>query len=125
MWRVAISSKNIREPSWEENFLKVNGSRYWSLSESDSNINPILRLSYHNLPSNLKRCFAYCSIFPKGYKFNKNKLINLWMAEGLLKFCGGDESEEELGNKFFDDLESISFVQEQPYLWGDKRFLHA
>jgi len=44
------------------------------------------------------------------------------MAEGLLKFRGGDKSEEELGNEFFDDLESISFFQEQPYLWGDKRF---
>ncbi|AES69324.1 putative P-loop containing nucleoside triphosphate hydrolase, leucine-rich repeat domain, L [Medicago truncatula] len=84
----------------------------WHLSKGDDEINPVLRLSYHNLPSNLKRCFAYCSIFPKGYEFEKDELIKLWMAEGLLKCCKRDKSEEELGNEFFDDLESISFFQQ-------------
>jgi Leucine-rich repeat (LRR) protein len=33
------------------------------------------------------------------------------MAEGLLKCCGTDTSEEELGNDIFNDLESMSFFQ--------------
>jgi len=83
----------------------------WQLLDGDNKINPVLRLSYHNLPSNRKRCFAYCSIFPKGYGFKKDELIRLWMAEGLLKCCGRDKREEELGNEIFSDLESISFFQ--------------
>jgi len=102
---------------------KILETDLWCLSESDSSINPILRLSYHNLPSNLKRCFAYCSIFPKGYKSDKNKLINLWMAEGLLKCCIKDKNEEELGNEFFNDLESISFFQQSIYFGGNKSFV--
>jgi len=81
------------------------------LAEFGFNMIPILRMSYLNLSSNLKHCFAYCSIFPKGYEFEKGELIKLWMTEGLLKCCGRDKSEEELGNELFDDLVSISFFQ--------------
>ncbi|GAU20835.1 hypothetical protein TSUD_120270 [Trifolium subterraneum] len=89
----------------------------------DNNINPLLRLSYLNLPSNVKRCFAYCSIFPKGYEFDKGGLIKLWMAEGLLKCWGRDNSEEELGNEFFHNLVSISFFQQSVMpTWAGKYY---
>ncbi|KAK2386145.1 putative disease resistance RPP13 protein [Trifolium repens] len=95
-----------------DEWCKILESDMWHVSECDDKINSVLRLSYHNLSSNLKRCFAFCSIFPKGYKFQKDQLIKLWMAEGLLKCSGTDKREEELGDKFFDDLESISFFQQ-------------
>ncbi|XP_045819773.1 putative disease resistance protein At3g14460 [Trifolium pratense] len=96
-------------------WFKILETDMWHVSKGDDEINPVLRLSYHNLPSHLKRCFAYCSIFPKGYEFQKDELVKLWMAEGLLKCCGRDKSEEELGNEFLDDLESISFFQQSVY----------
>ncbi|CAJ2638991.1 unnamed protein product [Trifolium pratense] len=95
-----------------DEWFKILEADMWHVSEGDEKINSVLRLSYHNLSSNLKRCFAFCSIFPKGYEFQKDQLIKLWMAEGLLKCSGRDKREEELGNKFFDDLESISFFQQ-------------
>jgi len=109
----------------EAEWFKILETDMWHVSKGGDEINSVLRLSYHNLPSDLKRCFAYCSIFPKGYKFEKDELIKLWMAEGLLKCCGRDKSEEELGIEFLDDLESISFFQQSLNYLGHKRlFMH-
>uniref|UniRef100_F6GYF5 Disease resistance RPP13-like protein 1 n=1 Tax=Vitis vinifera TaxID=29760 RepID=F6GYF5_VITVI len=44
----------------------------------------------------LARCFAYCSIFPKDYVFDKEKLVLLWMAEGFLDGSKRGEAVEEL-----------------------------
>ncbi|XP_058784899.1 putative disease resistance RPP13-like protein 1 [Vicia villosa] len=104
----------LRKKFSQHEWIKILETDMWCLSDVDNNINPVLRLSYHNLPSNQKRCFSFCSIFPKGSRFGKDESIKLWMAEGLLKCCGAGKSEEELGNEIFSDLESISFFQ-QPY----------
>ena len=74
---------------------------------------PALRLSYYHLPSHLKRCFACCSIFPKDYEMEKEKLILLWMAEGFCKNhqTKGRRRMEEIGELYFDELFSKSFFQ--------------
>ncbi|KAK2440161.1 hypothetical protein QL285_011603 [Trifolium repens] len=43
------------------------------------------------------------------------------MAEGLLKCCRGEKSEEELDNEIFGDLESISFFQKS---FSDEYVMH-
>ncbi|RHN66153.1 putative P-loop containing nucleoside triphosphate hydrolase, leucine-rich repeat domain, L [Medicago truncatula] len=106
--------RNFSQHEW----IKILETNMWRLSDGEHSINSVLRLSYHNLPSILKHCFSYCSIFPKGYEFEKGELIKLWMAEGLLKCCGSHKSEEELGNEIFGDLESISFFQRSNEDWN-------
>ncbi|KAL7204564.1 hypothetical protein ACSBR2_017606 [Camellia fascicularis] len=86
-------------------------SKVWDLPSKKNAILPALRLSYHHLPTNLKRCFAYCSIFPQDYEFDRKSLVLLWMAEGFLQQTDNFKSMEEVGSEYFDVLLSRSFFQ--------------
>ncbi|XP_057744598.1 putative disease resistance protein At3g14460 [Arachis stenosperma] len=92
---------------WE----KILRSDIWGFSTNDSKIVPALLVSYHQLPSYLKRCFVYCSLFPKDYHFEKDELILLWMAEDLLRLPKRGESLEEVGCKCFEELVSRLFFK--------------
>ncbi|KAK8598117.1 hypothetical protein V6N13_095508 [Hibiscus sabdariffa] len=94
-------------------------SNLWDLSNDDDNIVPALLLSYHYLPSHLKRCFAYCAIFPKDYDFEIENLVLLWMAEGLLSQPIRNKRLEDVGVEYFNNLRSRSFFQQS----GAKRRL--
>ena len=84
----------------------------WEMQNNDDvEILPSLWLSYRYLPPHLKRCFAYCSLFPHDYPFNKEELILLWRAENLLAIQKGQRP-EEVGENCFDDLVARSLFQE-------------
>ncbi|WKA01982.1 hypothetical protein VitviT2T_020224 [Vitis vinifera] len=87
----------VSHDAWE-NILT---SKIWDLPQDKSRVLPALKLSYNHLPSHLRKCFAYCSIFPKGYEFDKDELVQLWMAEG---FFEQTKEAEDLGSKYFYDL---------------------
>ncbi|XP_054816692.1 putative disease resistance protein At3g14460 [Prosopis cineraria] len=89
-------------------------SEIWE--EGKDIITSALRLSYHHLPFLFKRCFAYCSIFPKDYEFSKEHLIELWMAENF--FSAQQRKDlKVVGDQLFHDLLSRSFFQHSS---GDK-----
>ncbi|XP_034206424.1 putative disease resistance RPP13-like protein 1 isoform X2 [Prunus dulcis] len=92
---------------WEE----ILNNKLWSLS-NERDILPVLRLSYHYLPSHLKRCFAYCSILPNDYEFGEKQLILLWMAEGLIQQPPeANRQMEDLGHDYFQELLCRSLFQ--------------
>jgi Leucine-rich repeat (LRR) protein len=93
---------------WED----VLKNKIWDLPQVESEIAPALMLSYHHLPSHLKRCFAYCSVLPKDYLFEEKHLVLLWMAEGLLQPQEGKKQMEDLGSEYFRNLLSRSFFQQ-------------
>ncbi|TKY68414.1 putative disease resistance RPP13 protein 1 [Spatholobus suberectus] len=82
----------------------------WDLAEEESNILQTLRFSYNQLPSYLKRCFAYCSILPKGFEFEEKEIVLLWMAEGLLE-QQSQKQMEDVGHEYFQELLSASLFQ--------------
>ncbi|XP_021812980.1 putative disease resistance RPP13-like protein 1 [Prunus avium] len=94
-----------------EEWNNILNSNVWELPPEICNTIPALRLSYHYLPTHLKRCFAYCSIFPKGYEFQKEDIVLLWVAESLIPQAESEKRMEELTKKYFDDLLSRSFFQ--------------
>ncbi|XP_039019803.1 putative disease resistance RPP13-like protein 1 [Hibiscus syriacus] len=98
----------VNQGEWED----ILTSKIWDLPDKRTGIMPALRLSYLHLPSLLKRCFAYCAIFPKDNEFDKDELVLLWMAEGFLQQPRGGARMEDLGSKCFNELLSRSFFQQ-------------
>ncbi|XP_052151750.1 putative disease resistance RPP13-like protein 1 [Oryza glaberrima] len=74
--------------------------------------------SYQLLDEHVRRCFAYCSMFSHGYIFERGELVDLWMAEGFLKPTNADEQMEDVGQNYFDELVSCSFLQTRRDLDG-------
>ncbi|XWS74553.1 hypothetical protein CRYUN_Cryun01aG0008000 [Craigia yunnanensis] len=106
----ALLRTNLNQKAWEKILLK--GDQIWDPSENSSQyVIPALRLSYDHLPSRLKQCFAYCSIFPKGYEFREEEIVWLWMAEGFLSEMTDKKEMEELGGEYFQKLVTMSFFQ--------------
>ncbi|XP_039166807.1 putative disease resistance RPP13-like protein 1 [Eucalyptus grandis] len=94
---------------WEDTL----NNKIWDLPTAENDeVLPILKLSYVHLPSHLKRCFAYCAIFPKDYEIERDELVLLWMADGLLDGQKAKENNLRLGRNYFDELVSRSFLQQ-------------
>uniref|UniRef100_A0A803Q8J7 Uncharacterized protein n=2 Tax=Cannabis sativa TaxID=3483 RepID=A0A803Q8J7_CANSA len=108
--------RNMRD--WEF----VRDSELWNLDECKLGILPALKLSYYHLPLHLKRCFALCSIFPRNYEFEKERLILLWMAEGLIQ--SKLKVPEDVGNNYFTDLEWMSFFQKTSFDEDNRYKIH-
>ncbi|QHO22411.1 Putative disease resistance RPP13-like protein [Arachis hypogaea] len=94
---------------------KVLSSDIWQFSMTDSKIVPALLISYYHLPAHLKRCFVYCSLYPKDHEFDKGELILLWMAEDFLRPPRTGETLEEVGCECFDHLASRLFFKRVQY----------
>ncbi|XP_025801246.1 putative disease resistance protein RGA4 isoform X2 [Panicum hallii] len=88
----------------------IHKSELWELRQEEADILPALRLSYIYLPFHLKRCFSFCALFPKDYIFEKHRISEIWVAEGLVE-PQGDIPILEIGCQYFEDLASRSFFQ--------------
>ncbi|KAL2322309.1 hypothetical protein Fmac_026688 [Flemingia macrophylla] len=97
---------NVDEEEWN----RILNSNLWAHGD----VLPALRISYLHLPAHLKRCFAYCSIFPKQHLLDRKELILLWMAEGFLQQINREREMELAGHECFNELLSRSLIE------GDK-----
>jgi Leucine-rich repeat (LRR) protein len=102
-----LSSKNP-ETEWSS----FKNDELSKISQKENDILPTLKLSYDQLPSHLKHCFAYCSLFPKDYMIDKSTLIQLWMAQGFIKLSDQNRCLKDVGHEYFMDLLWRSFFQE-------------
>jgi disease resistance protein RPM1 len=79
-----------------EEWKRVNDQLSWELINNPrlGHIRNVLHLSYIYLPTHLKSCFLYCSLFPEDYIFHRKKLARLWIAEGFIEERGASTLEE-------------------------------
>ncbi|KAG0528881.1 hypothetical protein BDA96_05G050800 [Sorghum bicolor] len=84
-------------------------------SELESNpsleaLQRVVTLSYNHLPSHLKPCLLYFSIFPEDYEIKRSHLVHRWIAEGFVRAKIGTTI-DEVGKEYFDELISRSMIQ--------------
>ncbi|KAM1064626.1 hypothetical protein ACFX2A_029253 [Malus domestica] len=96
-----------------DEWLNFKDKKLSKISEEENNIIPTLQLSYDVLPSHLKHCFAYCSLFPLDYKISVQRLIKLWVAQGFIKSSNKKECLEDVAYKYYKELLCRSFFQEE------------
>ncbi|GLU07889.1 hypothetical protein SLE2022_248280 [Rubroshorea leprosula] len=103
----------LRDELNRNRWVEVLHSEMWEIPEGRKKILPALRLSYHHLPARLKRCFAYCALFPKDHEFCKDDLVLLWMAVGFVEQQrNGANQMKNMGDQYFCDLISRGLFQQ-------------
>ncbi|KAG8373772.1 hypothetical protein BUALT_Bualt11G0059900 [Buddleja alternifolia] len=110
----------MRYKSHESEWLAIQESEIWHLSDNENGILPALMLSYDNLLPQMRQCFVYCCIFPKDCEMEENQLIQLWMANGFIP----SEGQTDLlltGHLIFKELVWRSFFQDVKINYRGKR----
>ncbi|CAN6559353.1 unnamed protein product [Malus baccata var. baccata] len=94
----------MRNKTTRREWQDVLSSKMWGLKDVEQEVFQPLLLSYYDLAPEVKCCLLYCAIFPKDYEFDRDCLINLWMAQDYLNSLDGQA--------YFDNLVARSFFQD-------------
>ncbi|KAJ3679847.1 hypothetical protein LUZ60_016125 [Juncus effusus] len=95
----------------EQHWTEILESKLWQVEQREDDIIPALKLSYEHLPGHLKECFVYFALFPKDHRFEKDVLIQLWMAHGFIHQSGRNILLENSGADYIDEMLSRSFLE--------------
>ncbi|RLM69838.1 disease resistance protein RPM1-like [Panicum miliaceum] len=74
-----MSSKKPTKYAWNQVY-----NQFRSELAKPDNVQEILKLSYNDLPGDLRNCFLYCSLFPEDYIMSRESLVRQWVAEGFV-----------------------------------------
>ncbi|KAH7656169.1 P-loop containing nucleoside triphosphate hydrolase protein [Dioscorea alata] len=111
-----LAAKTVGQVLWrklnEKHWMYVLKSNLWELGTDVNDIMPALALSYYHLPEHLQLCFCFCSVFPKGYEFNANSIVSMWIAHGfVLEAELSSKTAEDIGHEYVTELLCRSFFE--------------
>ncbi|XP_078159126.1 putative disease resistance protein RGA4 isoform X2 [Carex rostrata] len=88
----------LRHEGEEENWRDILESELWEFDVKREIISP-LQISYARLPTYLKSCFLYCSMFPKDCEYDVEELVTLWISQGFI-VSKGNKTAEKIGFEY-------------------------
>ncbi|KAK4433765.1 putative late blight resistance proteinR1B-16 [Sesamum alatum] len=94
-----LSQAKRSQDFWEQ----VSDNVSSTIGDEGEQFSNILSLSYNHLPNHLKSCFLYMGAFPEDYEIHSSRLINLLVAEGLVRPIS-DKSLEEAAEMYLKAL---------------------
>ncbi|XP_017617391.1 putative disease resistance protein RGA4 [Gossypium arboreum] len=95
----------------ESDWIYIRESEIWRLEQHENDILPVLKMSYNHLPSHLQRCFAFLSLYKKDEIYYSDRVIRLWMANGLLEHPKQNQEWEDVGKRYLNELLSRCLIQ--------------
>jgi hypothetical protein len=100
-----LSTKYPSECEWKA----VLNNPAWSVHGLPQELDNRLYLSYEDLSPQMKQCFLYCALFPKGTSIPPDVVISMWISEGFI------QPPKTHGSSHDDDcLENVAME----YYWG-------
>ncbi|PPD69242.1 hypothetical protein GOBAR_DD33876 [Gossypium barbadense] len=97
----------------ESDWISVRDNEIWKLEHAENEILPVLKLSYNHLPSHLQRCFAVMSLYKKDSIYYSDKVIQFWMANGLLEHSKQKQEWVDVGGRYLNELLSRCLIQKE------------
>lgn len=86
--------------------LKLRDSAFSTLyRDAGTGIMSAINLTYIDLPTHLKTCLLYLSMFPEDHVIDRKQLVRRWIAEGFIT------EEHEVGENYFNELLNRNLVQ--------------
>ncbi|RLN07687.1 disease resistance protein RPM1-like [Panicum miliaceum] len=104
-----LSYREVEEQEWAFFYNQLS----WQLANNPdlSWISNVLNMSLHDLPSYLRSCFLYCSLYPEDYKIRRNLISKLWIAEGLVEDREDGTTMEDIAENYLTELTQRSLFQ--------------
>ncbi|CAL5041053.1 unnamed protein product [Urochloa decumbens] len=104
-----LSYRELEEQAWKSFYNQLS----WQLTNNPELnwISNVLNLSLNNLPSYLRSCFLYCSLYPEDYKIRRKLICKLWIAEGFVEERGDGMTMEEIAECYLMELTQRSLLQ--------------
>ena len=107
-----LSTRRLSEREWE---IVLNKNLEWEKFGSQEELNYSVHLSYDDLSPELKQCFLYYSLFPKGSDFIEDIAISMWISEGFVQPDERSESGqldlEEIGVEYHRELVARNLLE--------------